>query len=166
MGAKESMLREFDAEMAGLRKTLERVPDGQPQWRPHEKSRSLSDLASHLAALAGRGADTITLEGRTVDPRTMKPTILTRTAEIVKLFDENAAKSRAALVAATDADLAGPWTFTVAGNVIFKGTRAEAYRTVFMNHVLHHRAQLGVYLRLLNVPVPGLYGPTADEQLR
>lgn len=166
MGMTQSMLREFDMEMAGLRKVLERVPDGKPDWKPHEKSMPLNRLATHLAELAGRAADTLTLEGRDVDPRTMKPLTLTSTAEIVKLLDQNVAKSRAALAAASDADLDKPWTFTVMGKVVFAATRGDAYRTTFLNHTLHHRAQLGVYLRLLDVPVPGLYGPTADEQIR
>jgi len=166
MSVTQPMLREFDMEMAGLRKVLERVPGGKADWRPHPKSTPLNRLATHLAELAGRAADTLTLEGRAIDPRTMKPPLtLTSTADIVKLFDENAARSRAALTAATEADLAKPWTFTVMGKVVFTGTRGEAYRTTFLNHTLHHRAQLGVYLRLLDVPVPGLYGPTADEPI-
>jgi uncharacterized damage-inducible protein DinB len=166
MGMTQSMLREFDQEMAGLRKVLERVPEGKADWKPHAKSMALNRLATHLAELAGRFVDTLTMEGRSIDPRTMKPLTLTSTAEIVKLFDENAAKSRAALAATSDADMGKPWTFTVMGKVLFTGTRAEAYRIIAMNHILHHRAQLGVYLRLLDVPVPGLYGPTADEPLR
>jgi uncharacterized damage-inducible protein DinB len=165
MGMTQSMLREFDMEMAGLRKYLERVPDGKPDWKPHPKSTPLNRLATHLAELAGRAVDTLTLEGRSIDPRTMKPLTLTSTAEILKLFDENAARSRAALVAASDADLAKPWTFTIMGKVLFSATRGDAYRTTFLNHTMHHRSQLGVYLRLLDVPVPGLYGPTADEPI-
>jgi uncharacterized damage-inducible protein DinB len=166
MGMSQAMLREFDQEMSGLRKVLERVPEGKTDWRPHPKSTPLNRLATHLAELAGRFVDTLTLEGRSIDPRTMKPLTLTTTAEIVKLFDENAARSRAALAGASDADLAKPWTFTVMGKPLFSGTRADAYRLTTMNHLLHHRAQLGVYLRLLDVPVPGLYGPTADEPIK
>jgi uncharacterized damage-inducible protein DinB len=165
MGMTQALLKEFDIEMAGLRKVLERVPDGKVDWRPHPRSTPLNRLATHLAELAGRAVDTLTLEGRSIDPRTMKPLTLTSTAEIVKLFDENAAKSRAALAPSSDADLARTWTFTIMGKTVFTGSRVEAYRITAMNHLLHHRAQLGVYLRLLDVPVPGLYGPTADEPL-
>lgn len=167
MNLREAMLKEFDREMAGVRTVLERVPHGKVDWKPHAKSRSLGELAVHVAGLAGRAADVLTQDSRTIDPRTMPPPrSFSTAAENLKVFDDNTAKSRAALTAATDADLGKPWTFTVAGKVLFQGPRADAYRTVFMNHLIHHRAQLGVYLRLLDVPVPGLYGPTADEPLR
>jgi uncharacterized damage-inducible protein DinB len=157
------LLQEFDQEMASTRKVLERVPDGKTDWKPHEKSMSLGRLATHVAQLPFWAVNSITVDHINIDP-TSKPQVLEKTSEMLALFDENLAKARAALLGASEADFARPWSLKVAGTVIFTQTRSKTYRVFTMNHLIHHRAQLGVYLRLLGVALPSLYGPTADER--
>jgi uncharacterized damage-inducible protein DinB len=159
----QSLLNEFDEEMASTRKILERVPDGNTDWKPHEKSMSLGRLATHVAQLPFWAVNSLAVDHIDVNPA-QKPVILEKRSEIMALFDENLNKARAALTAATDEDFGRPWSLKVAGKVIFTQTRSKTYRVFTMNHMIHHRAQLGVYLRLLGVPLPGLYGPTADER--
>ncbi len=165
MSVSELLLPEFDEEMANTRKLLACFPDGKAAWKPHDKSMTLGRLATHIAQLAGRAP--LTLQQAEWDPIPGGPppqqlTLETR-AQLLELFDANAPQSRAALVAATDADFAKPWTFKRAGTVVRTVTRYRGYRASFLSHLVHHRAQLGVFLRLGGVEIPGMYGPSADD---
>ena len=158
----QTMIDEFDAEMAATRKLIERVPDGKNDWRPHEKSMTLGRLSTHLAELPLWAVNSLQSDG--VDVAGFTPVTLETTADKVALFDKNRAIARAALAQAADEDFGKPWSLKAGGKVFFTTTRGATFRTYTMNHMIHHRAQLGVYLRLLNVPLPGTYGPTADER--
>jgi uncharacterized damage-inducible protein DinB len=166
MALNEGLLLEFDQEMANTRKILERVPDDKLDWKPHEKSMALGKLASHLAWFPGW--TTGIFQGESFDiapagaPRVQLP-IATSREEILEMFDRELPKARAALAQASDADLSKAWTLLRAGQTIFSLPRAAALRSIVMNHMIHHRAQLGVYLRLNDIPLPGMYGPSADE---
>jgi uncharacterized damage-inducible protein DinB len=166
MKLNESLLPEFDEEMGNTRKVLERVPEDKFAWKPHAKSFSMGALAQHVATIPMWG--TMTLEGDQFDlagPEASKfPPPVASQKELLALFDASAAKFRAALAAAHDAQLQAPWSLVMGSKVIFTMPRLGVLRSSVMNHLIHHRAQLGVYLRLTDVPVPGLYGPSADEQ--
>ncbi len=163
---RELALAEFDREMATTRKFLERVPMEQADWSPHEKSTKLGDLATHVARLArntGMVLGSDELDFAKTD-RSAWARVNTR-EELLAGFDANVASSRAAIADATDEQLAGTWTLRWGEKIIFSEPRAMVHRFFSMNHLIHHRAQLGVDLRLLDVPLPGSYGPTADEPL-
>ena len=167
MSIAQSLLPEFDQEMAGTRKELERVPEGKFDWRPHPKSMLLGRLASHLAELPSWGQYALELtELDIAPPGAPAPGAnnLGTRAEILALFDKCSAATRKAIASAADADWMVPWSLKKGGATIFTLPRIAVVRSMVMNHMIHHRAQLGVYLRLLDVPVPGLYGPTADER--
>ncbi len=166
MSIAQSLLPEFDHEMAGVRKTLERVPEGKFDWRPHPKSGTLGWLASHLATLPSLGVRVIETDAYEVAPDGKPPAgppkLKTR-QEVLDTFDKNRDAARAAIAAASDDHLMKPWTLSYMGKTIFTLPRAQVLRTMFLSHTIHHRAQLGVYLRMNDVPVPSLYGPSADE---
>jgi uncharacterized damage-inducible protein DinB len=160
-----SLLPEFDHEMATTRKVLAGVPAAGPEWRPHPKSTALGELASHLATIALWGK--MTLERTELDlgvPENAKlaRTPFTTTAELLERFDSYVRDTRAALAAASDADMGVTWTLKNGGKTIFSMPRTAVFRSFVMNHSIHHRAQLGVYLRLRDVPLPSTYGPSAD----
>ena len=162
----QMMLGEFDQEMANTRKTLERVPDDKWGWKPHEKSGTLGWLAGHVATLPGWAAMTLRTEEFDYAPvggRSFQPPKTGNQKEALAEFDKAAAESRAALASVSDQEMMTNWTLLAGGKTIFTMPRVAVIRGVVMNHLIHHRAQLGVYFRLLNVPVPGLYGPSADE---
>jgi len=166
MAISEALLPEFDQEMANTRKTLERVPDGKFDWKPHEKSGSMGWLAGHVASIAGWMVETIDKDGFDMAPKgvPMQPPPAPNTREeLLESFDKNVANARKALAGASDAHLLKPWSFMNNGQVLFSMPRIACLRTWVMNHIIHHRAQLGVYLRLNNVAVPAIYGPSADE---
>jgi uncharacterized damage-inducible protein DinB len=165
MGAGEGLLREFDLEMASTRKTLERVPEDRLTWKPHEKSMVLGRLAGHLAELPGFGLRMMQTESFDVASRQpgQKATVAESQTQVVELFDKNVASLRAALAGASDAELQKNWTLSAGEKKIYDGPRIGALRRMLMNHMIHHRAQLGVYLRLNGVAVPSVYGPSADE---
>ncbi len=166
MDWRQQALTEFDREMATTRKILERVPLEREDWAPHEKSMKLGNLATHVARLArnpGMILSTEELNFATVDRSAWGP--LHTQDELLSAFDAYVASSRAALADATDEQLAGTWTLRLGDRIVFSEPRAPVHRFFAMNHLIHHRAQLGVYLRLLDVPLPGSYGPTADEGL-
>ena len=160
----ESWLPELDQEMAGTRTTLARVPADKFGWKPHPKSGSMLWLARHLADLPSLGALVVTEDGFDATPgsRAAEPPP-SDTAAIVAVFDTNARRMRAAIAGASDEDLRKPWSLRSGGAVLFTRPKAVVLRSFVLNHVVHHRAQLGVYLRLNDVPVPSLYGPSADE---
>jgi uncharacterized damage-inducible protein DinB len=161
-----TLLPEYDHEMAGCRKTLERLPDDQFDYKPHPKSFTLGQLGNHLATMPGWLTGTLqSTELDFSDPvakAQMPAPVHTREA-LLALFDQGVAAARAALAAASDRDLEVIWTGKNEGKVLFALPRVACYRTFIMNHLIHHRAQLCVYLRLLDQPVPALYGPSADE---
>jgi len=166
MALSESLLPEFDQEMANTRKTLERVPDGKFDWKPHEKSGTMGWVAGHLQSIPEWMADIIERDSLDMAPNgvPMQPPPLPKTRkELLELFDKHVAKARKALAGANDPHLLKEWSFLNNGQVLFSMPRIACLRTWVMNHVIHHRAQLGVYLRLNNISVPAIYGPSADE---
>jgi uncharacterized damage-inducible protein DinB len=160
------LLPEFDHEMTNTRRTLERVPDGRFDWKPHDKSTALGSLASHLSNIPSWvalaiGQDSLDLAPPGEEPKVQAPAA--NTAELLAAFDKNVAAAREALAPASDELLMQPWTLLKGGTELLTLPRAGILRSFVLNHVIHHRAQLGVYLRLLDVPVPSIYGPSADE---
>ncbi len=166
MGLSESLLPEFDHEMTNTRKTLERVPDDKSDWKPHEKSTAMGGLATHLTNIPMWAIYTIDQDSLDLAPEG-KPLpgaeLAKSQTELLALFDTNAAKARAAIAGASDADLFKPWTLMANGKTILTMPKIAVLRSFIMNHMIHHRAQLGVYLRLNDIPVPSIYGPSADE---
>jgi uncharacterized damage-inducible protein DinB len=168
MMLKDLALADFDAEMATTRQFLERVPEGQMDWRPHEKSMKLGRLSMHLAELPG--ASRWIFEGDEFSYGTPgqvppKGREATTSAELLETFDANVQRARELLGNADDAMLARPWTFKAFGRTIYTKPKIEAFRLRVLSHGIHHRAQLGVYLRLLGVSLPSTpYGPSADER--
>lgn len=154
---------EFDREMATTRRLLERVPFANPEWTPHTKSMTIKKLASHIATipLLGIAAATTTDYDYVLD-RQPTPDV-TSTAELVAQFDELTKTLREAIVDKTDAELLAIWNFKMAGKLLLSMPKGTALRSMFMNHLIHHRGQLSVYLRLNEVPLPPIYGPSADE---
>lgn len=166
MSIAQTLLPEFDHEMAGCRTTLERVPDGRFDFQPHPKSMTLQQLANHVASIPGWGASTMTtteLDFSLPETRAKMPAPVTTRKALLESFDQGAAAARASLAAAADADFAVTWSGKSDGKVLFAMPRIAVYRSFILNHLIHHRAQLSLYLRLLDVPVPALYGPSADE---
>jgi uncharacterized damage-inducible protein DinB len=168
MTTAELLLQDFDIEMASTRRTLERVPEDKPDFKCHDKSMALGKLAMHVATLPAFGKSILTTPSLDMaNPGVKRPDMTFRTRDItLATFDAAANEARAALAAASDADLAEPWKFSFGDYVISNSPRSLAYRQMFFNHLLHHRAQLGVYLRLNDIPVPGMYGPSADEPFK
>jgi uncharacterized damage-inducible protein DinB len=165
MAISNSLLPEFDNEMKNTRKTLERVPDDKFAWKPHDKSFPMGALAGHLANLPSWGSLTLSSDSVDVAPdgKPVKTPELNSTKEVLEKFDENAAATRAAIAAASDDDLFKPWTLKSNDNALMTMPKIAVLRNFVMNHMIHHRAQLGVYLRLNDIPVPSIYGPSADE---
>jgi len=162
MSIAQSLLPEFDQEMANTRKMLERVPENKLEYKPDPKSMSLRKLASHVAEMVGWLPSM--MQGPELDiPPDFKPFLATSRKQLLDQFDQNVAGSRAALAAAGDQALMQDWSLKFGGNTMFTMPRIAVYRTMIMNHVIHHRAQLSVYYRMNGVPVPGMYGPSADE---
>jgi uncharacterized damage-inducible protein DinB len=166
MAIKDALLPEFDHEMATTRRVLERVPESAFSWKPHSKSMSLGELAGHLASMpawcvATMGATVLDLATIGDEAKLAAPA---SAAAMMKKFDTDTVKARAALAATGDGDLLAPWTLKNGPDEIFTMPRVAAVRSFVMNHMIHHRGQLSVYLRLNDVPVPPIYGPSADEQ--
>jgi uncharacterized damage-inducible protein DinB len=162
----QALLPEFDMEMANTRKTLERVPDDKLGWKPHEKSMPLGRLAGHLAELPGWAIVTIAQDNidiAPVDGPTFKAVTATSRQEALDLFDKSVSEARAAIAGASDEQLMMPWSLLKGGETLMTMPKIAVLRGFVMNHSIHHRAQLGVYLRLNEVPVPAVYGPSADE---
>lgn len=167
MAIRDAFLPEFDHEMATTRKTLERVPEANTDWKPHDKSMSMGRLAGHLAELPSLVP--LALERDSMDFRPpgappRQPNVMSTRAKLLEDFDKNVAAARGAIAKSSDDDLKKIFTLQAGGKTIFSLPRTAALRSFVMNHVIHHRGQLSVYLRLNNVPVPSIYGPSADEQ--
>jgi uncharacterized damage-inducible protein DinB len=166
MPLSSALLPEFDQEMASTRKTLERVPEAKFAWKPHEKSGAMGWLAAHIGSLPGWVVMTLKQDSLDLAPggvQVQPPPPPKNSKELLATFDKNVKEARAALAAATDADLMKPWSLLNNGAVLMTLPKAAVVRSFVMNHLIHHRAQLGVYLRLNNIPVPAIYGPSADE---
>ena len=159
----DHLLPEFDHEMATTRKLLERVPEDRLSWKPHDKSFSLGQLAQHVANLPYWGQ--LTLEQSELD-LAANPTMpeLGNREAILKLFEDRVAGTRRALLGKTDAELMAPWSLKQGDHTMFTMPKATVWRSFVMNHIVHHRGQLSVYLRQQDVPLPSFYGPSADEQ--
>lgn len=164
----DGLLPEFDHEFATTRKLLERVPDADLNWKPHDKSMSLGQLATHVANI-GTFWCTQTMNEASYDVAAQNDpearlAVASSTAELVKNFDEKMKVARAAVAKASDAEMMAPWALKNGTQQIFSMPRIAVFRSFVMNHMIHHRGQLSVYLRLRNVPLPSIYGPSADEQ--
>jgi uncharacterized damage-inducible protein DinB len=163
MSTIDSLLREFEHEAQTTRKHLERLPDDKLAWKPHAKSFSAAGLASHIAECVGWTAAILNENGIDFDPSTYKPYVATSTAGLLQTFDEHVAKGKQALAAASAESLEEPWSLKIMGRVQFEKPRADVFRDFALSHVIHHRGQFSVYLRLLDIAVPGSYGPSADD---
>jgi uncharacterized damage-inducible protein DinB len=166
MKISETFLPEFDLEMANTRRTLERVPDDKFDWKPHEKSTPMGGLATHLSNIPTWASHAINRDALDIAPPGEPPLraeALHTRAEILETFDRNVAAAREALAGASDEHLLGTWTLLHGGRTVFTLPRAAVLRSFVLSHTIHHRAQLGVYLRLNDIPVPSIYGPSADE---
>jgi uncharacterized damage-inducible protein DinB len=160
MKLNEPIIAEFRHEATTTRKMLERVPQGSLSWKPHEKSRTLGEIAAHIANLPGvfiipLSQDKFDRNTYTLSPKTVP--------EILETFERNISGSLDVLGTLTDEKLLAPWRFMYGERLVFEQPRLVVAYTVGINHIVHHRGQLSVYLRLLNIPLPPLYGPTADE---
>ena len=165
MKLSDSLLPEFDREMANTRRTLERVPDDKFGWTPHPRSSSMGALASHIARLGSWAALTIHGDSFDLAPGGVPARFpaLDSKDELLATFDQNIGDAREALAGATDEVLLGDWKLLSNGQTLWVMPRIAVLRSFVFNHLIHHRAQLGVYLRLNDLPVPSVYGPSADE---
>lgn len=155
----QALTQDFEIEMKRTRPLLERVP--MSNYKPHEKSMALDYLATHIADLPRWFQ--LTLESDTFHlPENFKMEVMTTSEELLALFDKSVETGREWIAKATDEDMAKDWTFKYGDHFTFVQPRTESVRDI-LNHLIHHRAQLGVYLRLLNIPIPGMYGPSADD---
>lgn len=161
----DPLLMEFDRECSTTRKVLSRVPADKLSWKPHPKSYSLGQLAQHIASLPHWIAGSL-LPGEFDMAKgggDFSPKEAASVEAVLKTFDESAAAAKAAMAQLDDARAMGSWTFRNGAAVIMEMPRIALVRTILLNHGIHHRGQLSVYLRLLDVPVPAIYGPSADE---
>jgi len=163
MTISEILLVDFDAEMENTRRTLERIPEHEPGWKPDEKSMAIGRLSLHVARLPELCTRIMESDVLDMSKQKFPPFTFESTAHLLSELDRTSTEARARLQAASDADLQKNWKLTFGEQVFADAPRMLVYRTMFLNHMVHHRAQLGVYLRLLKIPVPGLYGPSADE---
>lgn len=162
----DSLLPEFDREMGLTRRALDRVPDGKFDWKPHETSVTLGRLAEHLTEMPQWAAVTMTQGG--IEMTTQRPADYKRPstrAEVLAQFDRYLKEGRDSIVNKTDAEFNAPWTLKAGGKEVFTMPKAAVMRNFVLNHMIHHRGQLLVYLRMLGVPVPSIYGPSGDEQM-
>ena len=166
MAISEAFLPEFDQEMAGTRKELERVPEDKFDWKPHEKSGTMAWLAGHLANIPTWAAMAIGQDSLDVMPGGKPPAPPagpTGVEELLETFDKNVREARAAIAGAGDRKMMENWSLLRNGQNVMTMPRMAVVRGFVLNHMIHHRAQLGVYLRLNDIPVPAIYGPSADE---
>jgi uncharacterized damage-inducible protein DinB len=166
MGFADSFLPEFDQEMANTRKVLERIPEDKLDWRAHPKSNTIGWNANHIAEIPGWVEGTLGQTAWDIDPvegeRYQSPKLTTR-KEILELFDKNVGAARKAIAAVKDEELGQIWSLLQRGVPLITMPRGAVIRSFVMNHLIHHRACLCVYLRLNDIPVPGMYGPSGDE---
>lgn len=165
MTISEVFLPEFDLEMQKTRTMLERVPEGKGEYKPHEKSMPLARLAGHVAQLPSHAV--AIAAGPELDLATSghKPLLMESRKQLLADFEKNAQEARKAVASLTDAEWQKNWKLLAGGKLIVEGPRFILYREMCLNHIVHHRSQLGVYLRLNNIPLPAIYGPSADDRM-
>jgi uncharacterized damage-inducible protein DinB len=166
MKISDALLPEFEQEMAGTRKVLSRCPEDRFEFRPHPKSFTMVSLATHIANMVGWAVDTIDKDFFDVAPPGAPPykeESAKSSSDLMERFDRNVAAARTAISGASDEHLMAMWALKQTGKTLFSMPRIVCIRSFVMNHTIHHRAQLCVYLRLNDIPVPALYGPSADE---
>ena len=162
MAMVDALLPEFDHEMSVTRKLLERVPEAKFDWKPHQKSFSLGQLAQHVATIPMWGLMTLSRDEIDIGGDQQLTPVRT-TSELLELFDRHVKETRNALVGISDAQMMAPWALKRHGQTIFSMPKAAVWRSFVLSHHIHHRAQLSVYLRLQDVALPAMYGPSADE---
>ncbi len=163
MSIAQSLLPEFDAEMATTRRCLERVPEDRLDYKPDPKSMSLGRLAGHVAEMPSWGSVTINRDELDFAKGEFVPMEMTSRAQVLAAFDKIVAESRAALAGVSDAELMKPWSLKNGDQTLLTMPKIAVIRTFVMNHTIHHRGQLSVYLRSVGALVPSIYGPSADE---
>lgn len=159
----ELLLLTFDSELRGTRATLERIPGTEADFKPHSKSMPMGRLAVHVARLPRLLTTILTTPGLDLADAKWPPLVFESREQLLAEFEATAAEARQALAATGEAQLDEPWTLSWGGKVLANQPRAVLFSTLFLHHLVHHRAQLGVYLRLNDLPVPSVYGPTADD---
>jgi len=167
MSISDSFLAEFDQEMIATRKCLERIPDDKFSYKPHPKSFTMAGLAVHIAGMLDWGVTTLQSDNFDYAPvggAPYVPPAVNSNAELMELFDKTSRAFRAALAAAPDSIMMTPWSLLAGGKALFTMPRVAVLRGMIFNHIVHHRGQLSVYLRLCDIPVPSIYGPSADEE--
>jgi uncharacterized damage-inducible protein DinB len=160
----DSLRNEFAHEAQTTRKHLQRLPADNLDWRPHEKSFTARGLASHIVECVGWVDSIFKMDELDFDPAAYKPYRAASVDDLLKTFDDKISGGTHTLAGVADADLTQPWRLKMMGKVRFEKPKSAVFRDFTLSHLIHHRGQLSVYLRLLNVPVPGSYGPTADER--
>jgi uncharacterized damage-inducible protein DinB len=165
MGMRQGMIMEIQHEAANSRKMLERVPFDKADWKPHDKSMNIGRLATHVAELPKWTEMTLQTDELDWEKFEYKPTIVNNTEELLALLDKNVAAATTALENASDEDMMKPWTMRRGEHVFFTLPKAAVIRNFSLNHGYHHRGQLSVFLRLNEIPVPGMFGPSADETM-
>ena len=162
----DALLPEFDREMGQTRKVLDRVPDGQFDWRPHPTSFTLGRLAEHLTEMPLWATTTMAQGGIDVlTPRPAEYQSPTNRAEVMAMFDANLRTARANVAGRSDGEFDAPWTLKAGGKDVFTMPKGSVMRSFVLNHMVHHRGQMTVYLRMLGVPIPSIYGPSGDERM-
>lgn len=154
---------EFEGEARTARRHLSRIPDDRFDWRPHHKSFTAGELAAHLVECVRWTVEIFSADELALDPATFAPVRARSNEELLRRFDDEVSRATSAMSAANDPEASMPWRLVMRGKVWFEKSREAAFRDMSLHHLVHHRGQLSVYLRLLDVPVPGSYGPTADE---
>ena len=163
MAERDSLLPEFDQETSATRRVLERVPESAFEWRPHPKSFNMGELATHLSRIPHWGALILTRDGYDLATSGPRGPALPTVAAVLDQFDTNVREVRSALVEMTDGQLLQPWSLRRGDRVVMSVPKVSAVRGFVVRHMVHHRGQMTVYLRMNDVPLPPLYGPTADE---
>lgn len=166
MSYADTLLTEFDQEMTNTRKVLERIPDDKLSWKAHPRSNTIAWNANHVADIPNWLVMVLTQPSLDIAPVGGEPYPFpkrTTTNEIVELFDKNVEAARKAIVEVSDEDMKSPWTLMQGGQTFFTMPRSDVVRSMVLNHLMHHRAHIIVYLRLNDIPVPGMYGPSGDE---
>lgn len=163
MKISETLLPQFDEEMSSTRKLLAVLPEKLNDYKPHPKSMPLNNLAGHIAQLPGWATMTMTTEGLDLDPSSFVPFQPKTRQDVLAEFDKSSKEAHDAIAAASDDSMRGTWSFSAMGKPVFAMPRIAVLRGMVLSHIIHHRAQLGVYLRMLEIEIPGMYGPSADE---
>jgi uncharacterized damage-inducible protein DinB len=161
----ETLLQDYDVEAKNTRTTLERIPAHLADFKPHEKSMPMGRLTMHVATLPRFATNILTLEKMDLSKEKFPPLVFESSEAALRTFDQTSSELRDTLMRQSDADLERKWTMSFGEKIIADAPRSLLFRTMFFNHQIHHRAQLGVYLRLNNLPVPPLYGPSADDRM-